>query len=323
MFVDWTKVFIKSGDGGKGCVAFRREKHVPKGGPSGGDGGHGGDVILQVDPNIFTLQDIKYHKSYKAKNGGSGQGARKHGLDAESIIIKVPRGTVVIDEDSNQVLADLAEQNSSVIIAAGGKGGRGNATFATSTNRAPRYCEMGLPGEEKNLIFELKVISDVGLVGFPNAGKSTLISKISAAKPKIADYPFTTLTPNLGIVKYGSYRAFVMADIPGLIEGAHQGKGLGHRFLRHLERTRILVFLIDISSDDIIEQYKTLNNELEQYSPMFKNKPRLLALSKADLMIEVPELSIPGIDIIPISAINGDGLELLIKKIVQILEKDA
>ncbi|MBN2602152.1 MAG: GTPase ObgE, partial [Candidatus Marinimicrobia bacterium] len=249
MFVDWTKVFIKSGDGGKGCVAFRREKHVPKGGPSGGDGGHGGDVILQVDPNIFTLQDIKYHKSYKAKNGGSGQGARKHGLDAESIIIKVPRGTVVIDEDSNQVLADLAEQNSSVIIAAGGKGGRGNATFATSTNRAPRYCEMGLPGEEKNLIFELKVISDVGLVGFPNAGKSTLISKISAAKPKIADYPFTTLTPNLGIVKYGSYRAFVMADIPGLIEGAHQGKGLGHRFLRHLERTRILVFLIDISSD--------------------------------------------------------------------------
>lgn len=323
MFVDWTKVFIKSGDGGKGCVAFRREKHVPKGGPSGGDGGHGGDVILQVDPNIFTLQDIKYHKSYKAKNGGSGQGARKHGLDAESIIIKVPRGTVVIDEDSNQVLADLAEQNSSVIIAAGGKGGRGNATFATSTNRAPRYCEMGLPGEEKNLIFELKVISDVGLVGFPNAGKSTLISKISAAKPKIADYPFTTLTPNLGIVKYGSYRAFVMADIPGLIEGAHQGKGLGHRFLRHLERTRILVFLIDISSDDIIEQYKTLNNELEQYSPMFKNKPRLLTLSKADLMIEVPELSIPGIDIIPISAVNGDGLELLIKKIVQILEKDA
>jgi len=323
MFVDWTKVSIKSGNGGKGCVAFRREKHVPKGGPSGGDGGQGGDVILKVDPNLFTLKDLKYHKSYKAKNGGPGQGARKHGLDAESIIIKVPPGTVIIDEETNQVLADLTEQTSSVIIVAGGKGGHGNATFATSTNRAPRYCESGIPGEEKHLIFELKVISDVGLVGFPNAGKSTLISKISAAKPKIADYPFTTLTPNLGIVKYGSYRSFVMADIPGLIEGAHQGKGLGHRFLRHLERTRVLVFIIDISSDDIIEQYQTLNNELEQHSPMFKIKPRLIVLSKADLTTEMPELSIPDIDIISISAINGDGLELLIKKIVQILESNA
>ncbi len=323
MFVDLTKVFIKSGNGGKGCVAFRREKHVPKGGPSGGDGGQGGDVILKVDSNLFTLKDVKYHKSYKAKNGGPGQGARKHGLDAESIIIKIPPGTVVIDEETNQVLADMTEQTSSVIIAAGGKGGRGNATFATSTNRAPRYTELGIPGEEKHLIFELKVISDVGLVGFPNAGKSTLISKISAAKPKIADYPFTTLTPNLGIVKYENYRSFVVADIPGLIEGAHQGKGLGHRFLRHLERTIVLVFIIDISSDDIVEQYQTLNSELEQHSPMFKDKPRLLVLSKADLTTEMPELSIPGIDIISISAINGDGLELLIKKIVQLLENNA
>jgi len=322
MFVDWTKVLIKSGNGGKGCVAFRREKHVPKGGPSGGNGGQGGDIILKVDSNLFTLKDVKYHKSYKAKNGGPGQGSRKHGQDADPVIIKVPPGTVVVDEETNQVLADLNEINSSFIIAEGGKGGRGNATFATSTNRTPRYCEEGIPGEEKHLIFEMKVISDVGLVGFPNAGKSTLISKISAAKPKIADYPFTTLTPNLGIVKYGSYRSFVMADIPGLIEGAHQGKGLGHRFLRHLERTRVIVFIIDISSDDIVKQYHTLNNELEQHSKIFNNKPRLLILSKADLTTEIPELPIHDIDLITISAVNGDGLELLIQKIVQLLENN-
>jgi len=323
MFVDWTKVQIKSGNGGNGCVAFRREKHVPKGGPSGGDGGRGGDVILQVDSNLFTLKDVKYRKSYKAKNGGPGQGSRKHGRDAEPVIIKVPPGTVVIDEETNQVLADLTEINSSFVVATGGKGGRGNATFASSTNRAPRYCEPGLPGEEKQLIFELKVVSDVGLVGFPNAGKSTLISKISAAKPKIADYPFTTLTPNLGIVKYGDYRSFVMADIPGLIEGAHQGKGLGHRFLRHLERTRILVFLIDISSDDIVEQYQTLNSELNRYSKVFKKKPRFIALSKADLTKDVPKIQIPGVEIIAISAVKGEGLGLLVQKIVKLLENNA
>jgi len=322
VFVDWAKVTVKSGNGGAGCVAFRREKHVPKGGPSGGDGGKGGDIVLMVDDNLYTLQDIKYRKSYRAKNGGSGQGSRKFGRNASDIVIKVPPGTVVIDEDINQVVADLVENNSRVIIAKGGKGGRGNANFANSTNRTPRHAEPGFPGEEKHLILELKVISDVGLVGFPNAGKSTLISKISAAKPKIADYPFTTLTPNLGIVKYGNYRSFVIADIPGLIEGAHLGKGLGHRFLRHLERTRLLLFLIDISSDNIIEQYTILNNELIKYSDRFKDKSRLVALSKADLTTEPPDITIPGIDIIPISAVNGSGLEILIDKIVKKLNSD-
>ncbi len=317
MFVDWTKVYVKSGDGGKGCVAFRREKHVPKGGPSGGDGGCGGDIIIRVDKNLFTLQDIKYHKSYKAKNGGAGQGSRKSGKDAQSVIINVPPGTVI--KDSGAVLADLTREDNSLIVAIGGKGGRGNANFATSTNRAPRYAEQGIPGEEQNLVFELKVISDVGLVGFPNAGKSTLISKLSAARPKIASYPFTTLIPNLGIVKYGTYRSFVMADIPGLIEGAHQGKGLGHRFLRHLERTKALVFLIEATEEDIIGQYQILNAELDKYLDIFSNKPRIIALTKTDIIskIELPEIS--KIDVIPISAINGDGLNNLVEKIVKLL----
>ena len=317
MFVDWTKVYVKSGDGGKGCVAFRREKHVPKGGPSGGDGGCGGDIIIRVDKNLFTLQDIKYHKSYKAKNGGAGQGSRKSGKDAQSVIINVPPGTVI--KDSGAVLADLTREDNSMIVAIGGKGGRGNANFATSTNRAPRYAEQGIPGEEQNLVFELKVISDVGLVGFPNAGKSTLISKLSAARPKIASYPFTTLIPNLGIVKYGTYRSFVMADIPGLIEGAHQGKGLGHRFLRHLERTKALVFLIEVTEEDIIGQYQILNAELDKYLDIFSNKPRIIALTKTDIIskIELPEIS--KIDVIPISAINGDGLNNLVEKIVKLL----
>jgi len=331
MFVDWTKVFIKSGDGGKGCVAFRREKHVPKGGPSGGDGGHGGDVILQVDPNLFTLQDVKYHKSYKAKNGGAGQGARKHGLDAESIIIKVPPGTVVIDEDSNQVLADLAEQTSSVIIAAGGKGGRGNATFATSTNRAPRYCESGLPGEEKNVIFELKVISDVGLVGFPNAGKSTLISKISTAKPKIADYPFTTLTPHLGVVRYGDdFQTFVLADIPGLIEGAHEGVGMGIQFLRHIERTSLLLHILDISREEADtgwHDYEVINSELASYSPDLILKPQIVAVNKTDLPVTRQKLkdslsifAEKGIVLYPFSAATGEGIPALLHKIGETLQ---
>ncbi len=323
MFVDWTKVYVKSGNGGNGSVAFRREKHVPKGGPYGGDGGRGGDIIVKVDDNLFTLQDIKYHKSYRAKNGGPGQGARKTGQDALPVIIQVPPGTVIIDQDDGSILADLTERDASVVVAQGGKGGRGNATFASSTNRTPRYSEPGIPGIEKNLILELKVISDVGLVGFPNAGKSTLISKISAARPKIADYPFTTLTPNLGIVKYGTYRSFVMADIPGLIEGAHLGKGLGHRFLRHLERTKVLVFLIELIEPDIPKQYNTLNTELEQFNVIFKDKPRLIALSKSDLdqNYELPD--IPGIDIVPISAVNGDGLTQLVQTIVKLLDSDA
>jgi len=316
LFVDWAKIFVKSGNGGAGSVAFRREKHVPKGGPSGGDGGLGGDVIVKVDKNLYTLQDVKYHKSYKAKNGGPGQGT-------ESIVIKVPQGTVISYEDTGAVIADLAGENDSFVVARGGKGGRGNATFATSTNRAPRYAEPGIPGEEKNLIFELKVVSDVGLVGFPNAGKSTLISKLTAAKPKIADYPFTTLTPNLGIVKYGTFRSFILADIPGLIEGAHQGKGLGYRFLRHLERTRLLVFLVEITAENILEQYNTLNSELNKYLDIFQYKSRLLVLTKSDLEPEVKLPEISGFqesDIIAISAVSGYGLDQLVDKIVKILE---
>lgn len=320
MFVDWTRVRVKSGDGGNGCVAFRREKHVPKGGPSGGDGGKGGDIIFQVDSNLFTLQDIKYHKSYQAPNGGPGQGSRKTGHDGQPVVIKVPPGTVVIDEPTNQVIADLTEPGSRILIAEGGRGGKGNAGFASPTNRTPRYSQAGQKGTEKHLILELKVISDVGLVGFPNAGKSTLISKISAATPKIADYPFTTLTPYLGIVKYDNYRSFVMADIPGLIEGAHKGKGLGHRFLRHLERTRLLIFLIEIVSDNIIGQYRTLSTELEQHSPAFERKPRILVLSKADLTENIPDISIDGVETLVISAVTGSGLDNLIRQIVQRLE---
>lgn len=322
MFVDWTRVRVRSGDGGNGCVAFRREKHVPKGGPSGGDGGRGGDIFFQVDSNLFTLQDIKYHKSYRAPNGGPGQGSRKTGQDGQSVVIKVPPGTVVIDEVTKQVIADLTEPSSRILIAAGGKGGKGNAGFASPTNRTPRYSQAGQKGTERHLILELKVMSDVGLVGFPNAGKSTLISKVSAATPKIADYPFTTLTPHLGIVKYDNYRSFVMADIPGLIEGAYKGKGLGHRFLRHLERTKILIFLIEIVSDDIIGQYRTLRTELEQHSPAFKQKPRLLVLSKADLTENIPDIVIDGVETSVISAVTGSGLDNLIRQIVQRLEND-
>lgn len=319
MFVDWVKIKVKAGDGGKGCIAFRREKHIPKGGPSGGDGGEGGNVIVQVDPNLFSLQDLKYHKSYRASNGISGQGSNKAGSNGESVVIRVPRGTVIVDEQSKKAIADLVNDNDSYIVARGGRGGRGNMNFATPTNRAPRFAEPGQPGEEKNLIFELKVVSDVGLVGFPNSGKSTLLSKLTAARPKIADYPFTTLSPNLGIVKYSDYRSFVMADIPGLIEGAHLGKGLGHRFLRHLERTKVLVFLIEINSDNIPEQYYILDKELNNHLKNFQSKPRIIALTKWDLQ---PEAAIPEIEnlkVVPISAIRGMGLDQLLTEIVLLL----
>ena len=313
------KIKVKAGDGGKGCVAFRREKHIPKGGPSGGDGGEGGNVIVQVDPNLFSLQDLKYHKSYRASNGISGQGSNKAGSNGELVVIRVPRGTVIVDEQSKKAIADLVNDNDSCIVAQGGRGGRGNMNFATPTNRAPRFAEPGQPGDEKDLIFELKVVSDVGLVGFPNSGKSTLLSKLTAARPKIADYQFTTLSPNLGIVKYSDYRSFVMADIPGLIEGAHLGKGLGHRFLRHLERTKVLVFLIEINSDNIPEQYYILDKELNNHLKNFQSKPRIIALTKWDLQ---PEAAIPEIEnlkVVPISSIKGMGLDQLVNEIVLLL----
>lgn len=317
MFVDYAKVTVKAGDGGRGCVAFRREKHVPRGGPSGGDGGEGGDIIILGDAQLYSLHDVKYHKSYKAGDGGAGEGSQKKGADAEPVIIRVPLGTVISDAENGQVTSDIIEDGRQIIIARGGQGGRGNAAFKTATNRAPRRAEPGTKGEYRKLIFELKVISDVGLVGLPNAGKSTLISKLTAARPKIAEYPFTTLVPNLGIVKYDIYRSFVMADVPGLIEGAHKGKGLGHRFLRHLERTRLLVFLIEITDPDPEKTYYLLNAELCQHLQSFKRLPRIIALSKADLDTQKPPETIANRPAIPISAVTGAGLETFVREIVK------
>ncbi|PIS27105.1 MAG: GTPase ObgE [Candidatus Marinimicrobia bacterium CG08_land_8_20_14_0_20_45_22] len=321
MFVDYTKVLVKSGKGGKGSVSFRHEKYIPKGGPNGGDGGVGGDVIVKVESNLYTLQDVKYRKSYRAHDGQQGMGALKSGSYADSVVIPVPIGTLITDEKTGEIIADLIEDGQSVIVAKGGKGGKGNAHFATSTNRTPRYAQPGLPGEEKTLSLELKILSDVGLVGLPNVGKSTLISKLTAARPKIADYPFTTLVPNLGIVKYGNYRSFVMADVPGLIEGAHLGKGLGHRFLRHLERTRVLAFLIEVTDPHPDKTYQLLNSELIQHYPEFKNRSRLILLTKSDIL-EVPskKRKIGGVNVIPISAVSGYGLGTFVDKAVQILD---
>ena len=250
MFIDFARIKLQAGQGGSGCVSFRREKFVPKGGPNGGDGGRGGSIILQTDPNLHTLVDFKYRAQYKAKRGQHGQGSDKHGKNAAQTIIKVPLGTVVRNLDTDEILCDMVNVDQKFEVAKGGRGGKGNARYVTATNRSPRDWEVGLPGEEINISLELKLIADIGLVGFPNAGKSTLLSRISAAHPKIADYPFTTLTPNLGIVKYHDFNSFVVADIPGLIEGSHEGKGLGHQFLRHIERTRALAFIIDCTEEE-------------------------------------------------------------------------
>jgi GTPase len=286
MFIDYTEILIKAGKGGNGVVTFRREKYVPKGGPSGGDGGRGGHIYIEAHHNLSTLLDFRYHKKYLAEDGGDGASALKHGKDGEDIIIKVPVGTIVKDAESNEILFDLDADNKIVMIAKGGRGGKGNSNFATPTNQAPRYAQQGKEGDERKIILELKLIADVGLVGFPNAGKSTLISTISAARPKIADYPFTTLEPNLGIVRYKDFQSFTVADIPGIIEGAHEGKGLGLKFLRHIERTKILLFLIDITSEDPQKEFTTLLNELKSYSPELAKKMKVVSLSKADLVLE-------------------------------------
>ena len=266
MFVDYALIEVQSGNGGNGAVTFRREKYVPKGGPSGGDGGKGGNVIIRTNANLHTLLDFRYKKKYKAGNGNIGGSSLKDGKNGNDVIVEVPVGTVVKDSETEKVLFDLDKKNDEVILAKGGKGGKGNSKFATSTNQTPRFAENGKPGETKKVILELKLIADVGLVGFPNAGKSTLISKISAAKPRIADYPFTTLEPNLGIVRYKDFQSFTVADIPGIIEGASEGKGLGHKFLRHIERTRIILFLIEITSENLIKDFEILLKELKSYS---------------------------------------------------------
>lgn len=284
MFIDYAKIYVKAGDGGSGAVAFRREKYVPKGGPAGGNGGNGGNVIFIADRNLNTLLDFQYKRRSLAPDGDKGGTSLKDGKNGEDIIIKVPIGTIIKDAETEEILFDLDTEGKKFISAKGGKGGKGNSNFATPTNQTPRYAELGRPGEKRNIILELKLIADVGLVGFPNAGKSTLISVISEAKPKIADYPFTTLEPNLGIVRYKDYKSIVVADIPGIIEGAHLGKGLGLKFLRHIERTRILLLMIDITSEDHLKEFKTLVNELNQYSKVLSKKKKILAYSKADLV---------------------------------------
>ncbi|MCX7913400.1 MAG: GTPase ObgE [Thermodesulfovibrionales bacterium] len=284
-FIDYTIVHVKAGDGGRGCVSFRREKYVPKGGPDGGDGGKGGDIVIKATRDLNTLLDVAYRKTYKAQRGGHGKGKKKHGADGADTIISVPIGTVVKDQEGN-ILADLDFDGATFIAARGGRGGLGNCHFVSPVNQTPRYAQPGMPGEEKWLILELKLLADVGLIGLPNAGKSTLISVISSAKPKIADYPFTTLIPNLGVVKVEDGKSFVVADIPGIIEGAHAGAGLGLQFLRHIERTSLLLHLVDISdmlTSDPVADFEKVNQELLAFSIKLLEKPQMVVGTKLDL----------------------------------------
>ncbi|UCH63485.1 MAG: GTPase ObgE [Fidelibacterota bacterium] len=325
MFIDYARIIVKAGDGGHGIIAFRREKYVPKGGPSGGDGGCGGDVILQVDARLATLQDVHYHRIYKAGRGRHGSGSNKHGADGKSITVRVPPGTVVKDAGTHELLADLVEPGHVFLAARGGAGGFGNAHFKSSRNQSPHEATDGQAGEERELELELKILADVGLVGFPNAGKSTLLSRLSRARPKVADYPFTTLQPYLGIVKSGEYRSFVMADIPGLIEGASKGKGLGIQFLRHIERTRLLLFLIDATlPEPVEEQLRVLRQELEAYLPHLSDREALVVLTKQDAWVEAPNtetLQEEGHRVIGISAVSGEGLPELVHMIDAELEQ--
>lgn len=327
MFYDTAKVYVKAGDGGDGCVSFRREKYVPEGGPNGGDGGRGGNIVFEVDEGLRTLVDFKYKRHYKAERGQHGQGKNMHGRDGEDLILRLPPGTVVKEGETGQPLADLVTPNSKIIIARGGRGGRGNARFLSNKQKAPLTREKGEQGEERWLVLELKLLADVGLLGLPNAGKSTLISRVSAAKPKIADYPFTTLTPNLGVVSLEEGQSFVMADIPGLIEGAHQGVGLGHDFLRHLERTRVLIHLVDLSNWEYepIEAYETINKELALYSKELSEKPQIVAVNKIDLpnvqeRFEEFKAYLPeNTPLFPISAVTGAGVDELLFKVQEML----
>lgn len=318
-FVDYVKVHLRSGDGGRGSTHLRREKFVAKGGPDGGDGGRGGHVILKGNKNLWTLLSFKFKRHYKAGNGGNGGKQRSTGADGTDVILEVPLGTVVKLSDTGETLLEITEDGQEEIVARGGLGGRGNWHFKSATNQTPRYAQPGLEGEDKDLTLELKVLADVGLVGFPNAGKSTLLSVMTSAKPKIADYEFTTLKPNLGIVKYRDYRSFVMADIPGIIEGASEGRGLGHYFLRHIERNATLLFMVPADSKDIATEYNILLNELERYNPEMLDKRRLLAISKCDMLDEelLAELkaeldsTLPEVECLFISSVAGKGLSEL------------
>ncbi|MFJ7974760.1 GTPase ObgE [Peribacillus sp. JNUCC 23] len=330
MFIDQTKVFVKGGDGGNGIVAYRREKYVPMGGPAGGDGGHGANVVFEVEEGLRTLMDFRYQRHFKAPRGEHGMSKNMHGKNASDMIVKVPPGTVVMDEDTKEVIADLVEHGQRAIIAKGGRGGRGNSRFATSANPAPEIAENGEPGQERNIVLELKLLADAGLVGFPSVGKSTLLSVVSAARPKIAEYHFTTIVPNLGMVETEDGRSFVMADLPGLIEGASEGVGLGHQFLRHIERTRVIVHVIDMSGlegRDPYEDYLTINKELQEYNLRLTERPQVIVASKMDMpdseenLQNFKEQLTDDYPIFPISAVTREGIRELLYAVVDKIEE--
>ncbi|MCK4847097.1 MAG: GTPase ObgE [Deltaproteobacteria bacterium] len=325
-FIDEVEITVKGGDGGRGCVSFRREKFVPRGGPNGGDGGRGGNVVFLAEERITSLIDLRYKRIYKGGMGTHGQTSDCHGKQGEDIFIRIPVGTIITDGDTGELLGDLTKDGVEYIAMAGGRGGRGNARFATATNQAPRHAQPGEIGEERKLKLELKLLADVGIIGFPNAGKSTLISSISAAKPKVADYPFTTLKPHLGVVEFGDFGGFVIADIPGLVEGAHTGKGLGIRFLKHIERTSIFIHMLDVSSGRMgepLEDYKVIKNELKEFNPELAERSEVVVFSKMDAVIDDPEeverlsdlltyFTAQGIKVFKISSVTGAGLKDLV-----------
>lgn len=323
-FVDYAKVFAASGKGGRGSTHLHRAKYVAKGGPDGGDGGRGGHVIIRGNKNLWTLYHLKFTQHYKAEHGADGSANRSTGKNGSDIYIDVPLGTLIRDVETNEVFFEITEEGEEKILVEGGKGGLGNWHFRSATNQTPKYAQPGIPGQEGWFLFELKILADVGLVGFPNAGKSTLLSVLTAAKPKIADYAFTTLKPNLGIVEYRDFKTFVMADIPGIIEGAAEGKGIGHRFLRHIERNSVLLFLVPVDSPDIVEEYHILLNELKKYNPELLDKERLLALSKSDMIDEELKAEIKtglpkDIECVFISSVAQSGLTELKDKLWKIL----
>jgi GTP-binding protein len=324
MFIDEVQITVESGTGGSGCCSFRREKFVPKGGPDGGDGGDGGNIVFKVDAQLATLRDFRYRHHIKAGRGDHGQGKNRTGKRGEHVIIRVPPGTLLRDEKGELIL-DMVEDGREFLLLKGGRGGRGNARFATARIQAPRRADYGIEGKQKGIKLELKLLADVGLVGFPNAGKSTLLARLSSAHPKIADYPFTTLEPNLGIVEWAEYESFVLADLPGLIEGAHNGKGLGARFLRHIERTRILLFAIDCTSEDPRADLEALRHELDEFNPGMRHKPAGIALTKADLLGPDEEFEDPFGDLkVPrflVSAVSGRGLQEMLREVGQAVKK--
>lgn len=333
-FLDEAIITVKSGDGGKGCVSFRREKYIPKGGPDGGDGGNGGNVIIRGTKALFLLTDYSSRKHFKAGDGHSGKGKNQSGKFGADLILKVPLGTIVQEIDTNEILADVIKDNQEVLLIPGGRGGKGNQHFATSTNRVPRFAQPGLPGQEKKIRLSLKFLADIGLIGLPNAGKSTLLSRLSTAHPKVGAYPFTTVVPNLGVMTLEDGRSLIIADIPGLIEGASQGRGLGHRFLKHIERTNLLIHLLSITykpDHDILEDFLTIKSEMDAYNPSLAVKPQIVVINKMDLynskenrnLRELQDaLKGVGIDSFPISALDGDGIEELKGNIINRLDEN-